>query len=228
MACKAFIPNAPTILIRTSRRFQYVCCQLDYLSSCQPWPIHDALNEFPESLDGIYERTLRDIDKTDCESAQRLLQCVTVACRPLRVDELADILAFDFKAGPIPKYCEDRCLEDRAKAVLSMCPTLLSVVDVNGSRVVQFTHFSAKEFLTSDRFSQRGDTISHSFHISIAPAHTLVAQACLGILLHMDQSVTRDSLAKFPLAQYAAEYWFEHARFESVQQKCVRRDETTT
>ncbi len=47
-------------------------------------------------------------------------------------------------------------------------------------------------------------------------AHTFVAQACLAILLHLDENVTADSLKKFPLAEYAAEHWFEHARFEGA------------
>jgi hypothetical protein len=49
-------------------------------------------------------------------------------------------------------------------------------------------------------------------------AHTLVAQACLCILLHLDEKVTHDSLAKFPLAEYAAESWFVHARFKGVSE----------
>ena len=52
----------------------------------------------------------------------------------------------------------------------------------------------------------------------MSSAHTLVAQACLCILLHLDEKVTHDSLAKFPLAEYAAEYWFVHARFEGVSE----------
>ena len=52
----------------------------------------------------------------------------------------------------------------------------------------------------------------------MTPAHTLVAQACLGILLHLDKDVTQDMVAKFSLAKYAAEHWFEHARFEGVSE----------
>ena len=52
----------------------------------------------------------------------------------------------------------------------------------------------------------------------MTPAHTLVAQTCLGVLLHLDPNITRDSLTTFPLAKYAAEHWFEHARFEGVSQ----------
>ena len=50
-------------------------------------------------------------------------------------------------------------------------------------------------------------------------AHTIVAQACLGVLLHLDENITEDGLEDFPLAEYAAEHWVKHARFESVASK---------
>src|SRR5579863_1022593 len=50
-------------------------------------------------------------------------------------------------------------------------------------------------------------------------AHTLAAQACLGMLLHLDESITRDHLEKYPLAEYAAEHWVNHSRFEDVSRK---------
>jgi len=137
---------------------------------------------------------------------------------PLRVEELAEFLAFDFKAGPIPKFREDWRLEDPLDAVLSTCSALLVVVDVYGSSVIQFSHFSVKEFLTSVRFAEKCNIISHRYHISITPAHTLVAQACLGVLLHLDPDITTGSLTKFPLAKYAAECWVKHARVEGVSQ----------
>jgi hypothetical protein len=195
-----------------------VYCQLDYLGKCLPGRIQHALDELPETLDGTYERTLQEINDTNWEFARRLLMCVAVACRPLRFEELAEFLAFDFKAEPIPKFRQDWRLEDPVEAVLSTCSTLLALVNVDGSAVVQFSHFSVKEFLISARFSQKRDTISHRYHISITLAHTLVAQACLGILLHLDKNVTRDNLNGFPLAEYAAEHWYKHVRFEGVSQ----------
>ena len=86
---------------------------------------------------------------------------IAVASRPLRAEELADFLAFDFSAGLIPKFREDWRLEDPVEAVLSTCSTLLSRIDVNGSQVIQFSHFSVKEFLTSLRFAEKSNTISH-------------------------------------------------------------------
>ncbi len=124
-------------------------------------------------------------------------QFVAVARRPLRVEELAELVAFDFKFGSMPKFYEDRRLEDpRAiDTVLSTCPSLLAVVDVNGSHVIQFSHFSVKEFLTSARVAEASDN-SRRCHIDETSAHTLAAQACLGILLHLDEDVTRKSLGK--------------------------------
>jgi ankyrin repeat protein len=92
---------------------------------------------------------------------------------------------------------------------------LLAVVNVDGLRVIQFTHFSVKEYLASTRLSKAKDTVSR-FHISMTSAHTIVAQACLGVLLHLDENVTKDSLENFPLADYAAKHWVGHARFEGV------------
>jgi hypothetical protein len=72
--------------------------------------------------------------------------------------------------------------------------------------------------LTSSRFAEKHDTISHRYHISMTPANTLIAQVCLGILLHLDESITQDSLSKFLLTEYAAMHWIEHARSEGVSQ----------
>jgi ankyrin repeat protein len=161
---------------------------------------------------------LREINKSNWEFAYHLLQCVAVASRPLRVEELAEFLAFDFKAGPIPKFHEDWCLEDPVDAVLSTCSSLLVIVNVEGSPVIQFSHFSVREFLTSTRLAESSDVISRRYHISLMPAHALMAQACLGILLHLDENVTGDNLEKFPLTKYAAKHWVDHARFEDVLQ----------
>ena len=193
-------------------------CQLSYLGDCLPGRIRHALDELPETLDGTYERTLQNIKGTNWEFARRLFLCVAVASRPLRVEEPAEFLAFDFKAGPIPKFREDWRVEDPREAVLSTCSTLLAVVEVDDSLVMQFSHFSVKEFLMSTRFGEKHDATSCRYHISMTPAHTFVTQACLGVLLHLDANITRDVLEEFPLAEYAARHWIEHARFEGVSE----------
>jgi hypothetical protein len=202
----------------TYRRFRYVFCQLAYIRHCPPEDVKRALNGLPDTLDETYARTVEDIGDQTWKRAHRLFQCVSVAARPLHVEELADILAFDFEVESTPTFWAERRSENPVYTVLSTCSSLLAVVDVNGSRVVQFVHFSAKEYLTSERLAKAKDLISR-FHVSMTPAHTIIAQACLGSLLHLDENITNDSLKDFPLAEYAAKHWVDHARLENVSSK---------
>ena len=188
-------------------------CQLAHLRHCLRGRIRRALDELPKSLDETYARALEDIEDQNWEYAHRLLQCVAVAARPLCIEELAEFLAFDFNGAPTPEYLEDWRHEDPRHAVLFTCSSLLAVVDVDGSRVIQFTHFSVKEYLTSTRIIREKDTVSR-FHISMTSAHTMVAQGCLGVLLHLGENITKSDLEAFPLVEYAAEHWAGHAQFE--------------
>jgi len=219
MACKPPTPiHAFVTHVDINCRFRWVNCQLGYLRRCLPGCIRRALDELPETLDETYERALKDIDKSNWEVAHRLLQIVAVA-RPLHVEELAQFLGFDFAAEPIPKFHETWLLEDPVYAVLTTVPSLLTIVDVDGSPVIQFSHFSVKEFLTSVRLAESSDTILRRYHITLTHSHALAAAACLGLLLHLDKDITRGDLEKFPLAEYAAEHWVDHARSEDVSQK---------
>ena len=192
-------------------------CQLEYLRLCLPGRIRRALDDLPQTLDATYERTLKDIGKANWEYAQRLFQCVGAASRPLRAEELAEFLAFDFnlESALAPQLQADWRSEDPVQAVLSTCSSLLAVVDVDGSEIIQFAHFSVKEYLTSERLDRIADPISQ-FYVSMTPAHTIIAKTCLGVLLHIDDNITEDGLNEFPLAKYAAEHWVGHARFEGV------------
>ena len=177
------------------------------------------LEELPETLDETYERILRDINKTIRAHAHRLLQCLAVAVRPLRVAELAEVLAVDFGTashGGTSKLNTDWRWADQQHAVLSICSSLISVVNSEDSQVVQFSHFSVKEFLTSSRLADSSADVSR-FHILSEPAHTILAKACLGVLLRLDEHVHEDNVEKnFPLARYAAEHWVDHVQLENV------------
>ena len=190
-------------------------CQLAYLRHCLPGRIRRALDELPKTLDETYERTLEDIGDQNWEYAHRLFQCVAAASRPLSVEELAEFLAFDFEAESTPEYLEDWRPEDPGHAVFSTCSSLLTLVNVGDSRVVQFAHFSVKEYLVSTRIAEAKKTVSR-FHVFMTSAHTMVAQACLGTLLHLDESITETGLKKYPLAEYAAKHWIGHSQFEEV------------
>ena len=168
-------------------------------------------------MDETYERVLREIKKPNRDHARRLLQCLVVAVRPLRVEELAEVLAVDFDdAEGIPKLKPSWRWEDREQALLTSCSSLITIVGTGASRVVQFSHFSVKEFLTSARLATSSQDVLH-YHIVLCPAHTILAQSCLSILLRQDDFVEGSSVEKrSPLARYAAEHWVRHAQFEDV------------
>ena len=165
-------------------------CQLEILQNCFPQNVRRVLQELPASLDETYERMLGEIWKANPDQAYRLLQCLTVATRPLRVKELAEILALDFDGDKdgIPVLKRDWRWDDEQQGVLATCSSLIVVVkaDYSETRVVQFAHFSVKEFLTSDRLAVMKPDISR-FHIRLEPAHTTIAQSCLAILFQSDQ-----------------------------------------
>jgi hypothetical protein len=87
------------------------------------------------------------------------------------------------------------------------------IVDERGPKIVQFSHFSVKEFLTSDRL-QTPDVGNISQHyIALEPAHTLLARACLTVLLQSDEYVDEDKLTTCLLALCAAQHWVDHPKF---------------
>ena len=197
-------------------------CQLDALQHCFPPNLRQYLNELPETLDETYERILRGINKAQKDNAHRLLQCLTVAVRPLQVKEVAELLAFDFQAsstGGMPTLKEDWRWDDEEEAVLSTCSSLITIIPRADSRVVQFSHFSVKEFLTSSRLARSPHGEVSRFHIDLEPVHTIMAQACLATLLRRDEQARNSDAKVSPLLNYAAEHWVDHAQFENVSSR---------
>src|SRR6266576_4046775 len=97
------------------------------------------------SLDETYDRILLGISRERQEYAQHLFQCLSESIRPLRAEELAEIVAIQFNPGELPHYNVGWCPPNPEEAVLSACSSLITIVDVGTSRVVQFLHFSVKE-----------------------------------------------------------------------------------
>ena len=148
-----------------SDRFRWVFCQLEILRHCLPASVRKTLKELPESLDETYERILTDIKKPNRGLAQRVQQCLVVAIQPLRVAELAEVLAVDLgDSEGIPRLNADWRWEDQEQALLIACPSLIAIVGAGNadveigkgnfdleirdgvqtgdSPVVQFSHFS--------------------------------------------------------------------------------------
>ena len=197
-------------------RFRWIFCQLETLRRCFPSSIRQILDELPTTLDGTYERTLLEIPEEKWKHAHRLLQCLAVSSRPLRVEELAEILSIQFDTGTTHGLIRGWRPENREDAVWSACSSLIAIVKIEGSPVVQFSHFSVKEFLTSNRLATAQMGNLSRYHIALEPAHEILLQACLSTLLELDEHIDKKGLKDYPLSFYAAQYWFEHARFGDV------------
>ena len=169
----------------------------------------------PESLDETYERILREFRKPNRGHAHWLLQCLVAAVRPLQVKELAEVLAFDFNTKGTPKLNLGWRWEDQEEAVMSACSSLVVIVKDGDSRVVQFSHYSVKEFLTAERLAESTRDVSR-YHIQLEAAHTILVRACLGVLLKLDDRIDCLSIKSLPLARYAAQYRTTHVRIENV------------
>jgi hypothetical protein len=184
---------------------------LDSLRHCLPPSVRHRLNESPRSLDETYERILLEIDKEKRGCVHHIFQCLLVSIHPLRIEELVEILAIRTVAKTIPVGWRP---EDAEEFVLSACSTLVTVVNANDNKVVQISHFSVKEYLTSARLAEfrRGSY----FHILLNPAHALLASACVGTLLQLDDQIDETKIKNFPLTSYAARQWVDHAQFENV------------
>ena len=209
-----------------SHRFRWIFYQLNALQHYYALDLRDFLKS-SDTLDETYEHMLRGVSKAQADDAFRLLQCLTVAARPLRVEELTELLAFDFhvSTGGIHTLREDWQWDDREEAVLSICSSLIIIIPDSYSRVVRFSHLSAKEYLTSPRLAQSSCVEVSRFHIDLEAAHTIMAQACLATLLRSDEDGGKNDTKRSPLVEYAAQYWVEHAQFEDVSSRVRDRME---
>jgi len=154
--------------------------------------------------------------------AHRIFQWVMISSRPLHVEEVAEVFAINFakETSGIPRFEPSWRDANAETAVLSACSSLVAIVNNKlDEKIVQFSHFSVKEYLTSDRIAN-AEHVSH-FHIHPKPAHTLLAKACLSVLFQLDYSMDEAKVRTFRMAMYAAKHWVEHARFEDVSSYIV-------
>jgi hypothetical protein len=199
-------------------RFQYIKCQLAALKDTHRNDIRYALNNLPNSLDETYNRILKGIPQGKQKYAHRMLQCVAESIRPLRVEELAYISAIQFDAEPLPHYHTTWRPRNPEDKVLSICSSLVTIVDMDSSRVVRFSHFSVREYLSSQRLAEAEERLSR-FHILSDSAHMTLTEASLSVLLALDGTVDRDSMTNFPLASYAAQYWVDHVWHHDISSR---------
>ncbi|KFY02998.1 hypothetical protein V490_00340, partial [Pseudogymnoascus sp. VKM F-3557] len=191
---------------RSNGVFRWVECQFRALSYCaSKRQLDTSLVSLPQGLDETYKRMLLNIDEVSVQDARRILTLLCCAKRPLTVSELIDANAVEL--GDNPRLNPDGRLpgEDEIRAV---CPGLVEVdVRPDYETTVRIAHFSVQEYLESKRILQKNAAI---FSVRRPEADAEITSICLTYLL--EPALSRDSIAEYPLALYAAKTWYEHFR----------------
>ena len=176
--------------------------------------VKKALKSLPKTLDETYERILQRIPENRSSDALRILQWLIFSARPLRVEEVAELLV----SNPDMKNCEFN-VERRPfnpKDIVTYCGSLVTVQGSSGAQeTLRLAHFSVQEFLVSDRI-----IASRCAYYSVVrqSANILIARTCLIYLteIHKQKLSVKDMVRVFSLAKYAASYWAAHIRAAEV------------
>ncbi|KAH7903380.1 hypothetical protein BJ138DRAFT_1194414, partial [Hygrophoropsis aurantiaca] len=164
-------------------------------------PISDLRTKVVEGFDWLhfgYTNYGTVTPLMNCKKFYRTYQQIYMQYR-LRVLRILQWLAFSMR---------HLSLEEVAEAV---------AVDMSGKK----PHFDITHrfFNIEDILLVCGGFVSHSqessdIQTNASLAHSAIAQTCLAYLLQFTELMsTNDIMDEFPLAQYAAHYWFDHARF---------------
>ncbi|KAL8717888.1 MAG: hypothetical protein Q9225_004913, partial [Loekoesia sp. 1 TL-2023] len=208
------------IMLTGITRFRWAECQLDALRKCLTLPmLRKALDSLPLTLNETYARILCNIDASYSRLAARALQWLVYSERPLKIQELVEVLAIDV---------EDECIFDPDRRlpehddILLICSSLVTIaVDSNRhTRIVRLAHFSVKEYLISAHISA-GPAATYT--VENLRAHMTIAEDCMSYLIQIANgdllrewdpssiSVGELSVA-YPLVNYAARRWIDHVR----------------
>jgi hypothetical protein len=208
-------------------RFRWAVCQLDALTKCLNLrKLREAMADLPNTLDGTYDRILCSIDKEYSQDAFRILQWLVYSGRPLRIEEVVDVIAVEINDDP--RFDLDRRLPD-PRDILTICSSLVAttvetIKQPSGTIAgdyVRLAHFSVKEYLVSKRIQ---DGPAAQFSIQEIPASASIAAICVAYLLQFDKpdSLTDQTVKKFPLARYAARFWTQHAQIAGENQDTMQ------
>jgi ankyrin repeat protein len=166
--------------------------------------IWEALEDLPSGLPPIYGRMLLRIPAKQREISRAILRWVTMAARPLRLDELA-------AAAGVQSSAPYTTIEQATRDAITHCGPLLKVQE----QEVAFVHQSARDYLL--RKECDSDAVLEEFRLRDEPSHLELAQKCLHCIAqsglqvkHIYIDTTLDP-HESPLLQYAMLHWPEHA-----------------
>ena len=222
-------------------RFRWAACQLDVVSRCLSLgKLRQTLDSLPETLDETYDRFLCQIDPHFQREVLHILQWLTYSLRPLSLDELAEVVAFDGDSDD--KFNDENHLVE-PEDVWNMCSSLVISIETDSDddkvanietdsdddqkdnkaddippastskarvTIVRLAHFSVKEYLVSDRIRTGSAAF---FSIDEEASNAVIRAIGLACLQLYDGALILSSeefSTEFPLARYSAKFWHDH------------------
>jgi ankyrin repeat domain-containing protein 50 len=214
-------------------RFRWAALQLDSLSNCRSMTaIHKKLSSIPSTLDETYSRILESIDPDEKPRVLRMLHWI---CFSVRLMHLGDLATVYLVGGSIqPPFHMDNAIF-HVEDIIGICRGLLMVVELDGgaitsshandglrggdrlphsndnqiTHIVQLSHFSVKEYLTSS------SALSWRLHDS--ESHVSIIRTCIAVYLHaISSEMTLERvhfyqiMKEHPLANYAMQFMYLH------------------
>ena len=171
-----------------------------------PSKIEEKLQTVPTSMVAIYEKHLSAVKDADETYVKLIFVWLLRQLRPLTQDEIAAAVGLH-DVDAVYDICTGRWVTQSTQTVT------INRQHQTYEKVLQFTHFSAKEYLEAQLRLGAQSPISR-FICSEEEAHFLILQRCLDILIQSRETddTTGKSALDSKFRNYAAEYWFEHYR----------------
>ncbi|KAF8417343.1 hypothetical protein EV426DRAFT_540433 [Tirmania nivea] len=124
--------------------FRYATLMLEDLSKPSKLKLHDRLATLPSGIYELYELILAKLPEDSLDFRQSLFRWLVLSHRELKLSELGILYATE---GMVEFDIEDVMLTETADEVLEACGSL---IEVDESQRVRFSHLSVKEFLLLD------------------------------------------------------------------------------
>lgn len=186
---------------------------------------------------------LCSIQRPDSKKTLKLLlHWLLGSFRPLRLEELAEVVAIDTTDEPHVRI--NRRLK-RSQEIFDLCSHLVTLetdsslsneeiadrmftldeaapsdetssVFIHDKSVLRLAHSSIIEYLTGDEIANGP---ASEYKITQSQVHALLAEASLAYIVNFDsvdlKLKSKEAQKAFPLVDYALEFWFDHAKNRS-------------
>lgn len=218
----------------TQARFRWVGCQVDVLKKCRTQAqVDQVLKSLPLNLEETYDRILDEISDSYKSEVRAVLQWLAFAQRPMRQEEIAEIVAFD---EAHTKFCIKKRLLNPLD-ILTICSSLLVSQRASyehseyGEVVItelRLAHFSVKDYLLSPN---RKNSRHAYYSLEEKASNAQVAKACLTYLSmkplsngYRGRDMQDIILTEWPLLDYAARYCGAHLQIVEKELELTTRD----